>query len=333
MGSPPRVMTFPVTMTCNSKCRSCGIWRLPDTSKQHSGEVLLAKLINDPFLRQHVESVNLSGGEPYVHPGITDLMTRMLGSYDRLREICVNTDGHLKSNIKDSLEAVLPSCREKGVAFRIYISLDGIGQAHDRHRRHPGAFSLADEALRYLAALKANWPQTLRVSASFTITDRNVDQMIPVFEYVRSMGIRVDYNLAARPEVFIGGAGLERSFQVNNAQFEQVRDAVQHICAYPENLNFSKRFYGTMLETLQSGKRKRACFFPEKGFVLMPDGKVYICGTYLDFYFGNLLEDDFSALWNGLERHDRKSNLLAGKCESCFSNSYEDWDLASGALV
>ncbi len=28
MRSHPRVMIFPVTMTCNSKCRSCGIWRL-----------------------------------------------------------------------------------------------------------------------------------------------------------------------------------------------------------------------------------------------------------------------------------------------------------------
>jgi MoaA/NifB/PqqE/SkfB family radical SAM enzyme len=326
-------MIFPVTMTCNSKCRSCGIWRLPDSSKDHSGATLLDRVTDDPFLREHVESINLSGGEPFIHPDIMGLISRLLNSYQRLREICINTDGHLKKEIKRTLDAVLPTCRDKGVVLRMYISLDGIGQAHDRHRRHRGAFAQADEALCYLAGMKNDWPDALRVSASFTITNRNIDQIIPVFEYIRSLGVRVDYILAARPEVFIGGNGLERRFQVEGDQVEQVREAIRHICAHPENLNFSERFYSTMLETLESRKRKRACFYPEKGFVLMPDGKVYICGTYLDFYFGNLLEDDFGTLWEGSERRKRKDTLIPGKCESCFSNSYEDWDLASGAVV
>lgn len=177
----PRVMIFPITMTCNSKCRSCGIWRLPESDKEHSGADLLAKVESDPFLRAHVESVNLSGGEPFTHPRIARLMLGMLENYERIKEICINTDGHLKREIKDALELTLPRCRERGVKLRVYISLDGIGQAHDRHRRHPGAFQLADEALNFLAAQAKEWPDTLRVTASFTITDRNVSQILPVF--------------------------------------------------------------------------------------------------------------------------------------------------------
>lgn len=326
-------MIFPITMTCNSKCRSCGIWRLPESAKEHSGDDLLARVEGDPFLREHVESVNLSGGEPFTHPRIAALMSGMLTNYGRLREICLNTDGHLRTEIKAALEQVLPQCRERGVKLRIYISLDGIGQAHDRHRRHPGAFQQADEALRYLARAAADWPDTLRTTASFTITDRNADQILPVLHYVRSIGVRVDYNLAARPEVFIGGAGLERRFQVTDEQFEAVRSAITEVCRYPDSINFSDRFYATMLETLRRGRRTRGCFFPEKGFVLMPDGKAYICGTFLDFYFGNVLTDDFETIWRGAQRSNCRDTLIPGKCESCFSNSYEDWDLAVGALV
>jgi sulfatase maturation enzyme AslB (radical SAM superfamily) len=217
--------------------------------------------------------------------------------------------------------------------MRVYISLDGIETAHDRHRRHPGAFALANQALRWLSELTGQWPETLRVTASFTITDRNIDQIVPVFEYVRELGVRVDYNLAARPEVFIGGAGLERRFQVSDEQFDQVRSAIATVCQHPETLNFSSRFYATMLETLKSGRRQRGCFFPEKGFVLMPDGKIYICGTFLDFHFGNLLENDFETLWNGAQRGSCRADLIPNKCSSCFSNSYEDWDLVTGALV
>lgn len=333
MTSYPNVMIFPVTMTCNSKCRSCGIWRLPEHAKEHSSDQLLARVEADPFLREHVESVNLSGGEPFVHPRLADLMSGMLDHYTRLREICVNTDGHLLPEIGAALARVLPRCRDRGVKMRMYISLDGIGPAHDRHRRHPGAFERADGALRHLAGMVPNWPDTLRVTASFTITDRNADQILPVLHYVRSLGVRVDYNLAARPEVFIGGAGLERRFQVTDEQFEIVRSAISEACRYPESINFSERFYATMLETLRSGRRNRGCFFPEKGFVLMPDGKTYICGTFLDFFIGDLLTDEFETIWTGAPRSSCRENLIPAKCESCFSNSYEDWDLAAGALV
>ncbi|MCA2211328.1 radical SAM protein [Jidongwangia harbinensis] len=326
-------MIFPITMTCNSKCRSCGIWRLPETAKEHSGADLLTRVAGDEFLRAHVESVNLSGGEPFIHPRIAALTSEMISGYANLREICINTDGHLRPQIEATLEQVLPQCRDRGVKLRVYISLDGLGQAHDRHRRHPGAFERADEALRFLGEATGRWPDTLRVTASFTITDRNADQILPVLHYVRALGVRVDYNLAARPEVFIGGAGLERRFQVTDEQFEIVRSAISEVCRYPESINFSSRFYATMLETLRTGRRSRGCFFPDKGFVLMPDGKTYICGTFLDFYIGDLLTDDFETIWRGARRKSCQDTLIPGKCESCFSNSYEDWDLAVGALV
>jgi MoaA/NifB/PqqE/SkfB family radical SAM enzyme len=333
MRSHPRVMIFPVTMTCNSKCRSCGIWRLPDSDKEHSADRLLRRVVGDPYLREHIESVNLSGGEPFVHPNITELISDILRNYARVREVCINTDGHRLFDIQTTMARTLPAFRDRGAKLRMYISLDGLGEHHDRHRRHHNAFAQADQALRYLAQAIQEWPDTLRTTASFTITDRNVDQIVPVFEYVRKLGLRVDYNLAARPEVFIGGGGLERRFQVLPEQVPQVREAIRKVCEHPENTNFSSAFYATMLQTLESGRRSRGCFFPDKGFVLMPDGKVYICGTYLDFYFGDFLVDDFETLWNGAQRSTCRTELIPAKCESCFSNSYEDWDLLVGAKV
>lgn len=329
----PRVMIFPVTMTCNSRCRSCGIWKLPESAKDHSSSVLLDRIVRDPFLSGHVESVNLSGGEPFLHPNLDDFMLDLLARWPHVREICVNTDGHLLPEIESSLERLLPECEQRNVRFRIYISLDGLGEAHDQHRRHPGAFERADLALRTLARRQAEEPGALRTTASFTMTDENVDQIVPVFEYVKALDLRVDYNLAARPEVFIGGAGLQRRFQVDPEQVERVRSAIDHVCAWPAHSNFSRAFYATMLETLASGRRQRGCFFPSKGFVLMPDGKLYVCGTYLDFYFGDLLQTDFETAWNGPQRKACRSEKIPAKCETCFSNSYEDWDLAVGAIV
>lgn len=332
MQSLPRVMIFPITMTCNSRCRSCGIWRLPLAAKAHAEEVLLKRVIADPFLTRHVESVNISGGEPFAHPGLTPFLSDVLVAYDNVREVCINTDGHLIEEIESMLAATAAPCAADGTRMRMYISLDGIGEHHDRHRRHTGAFAQADRALRRLAELRAELPH-LRVTASFTITNQNVEAILPVFEYVKELGVRVDFNLAARPEVFIGGAGLGTDFQIKPDQVAQVESAIKVVAAEPEYSNFSPAFYATMLETLSTGRRKRGCFFPDQGFVLMPDGRVYICGTYLDFYFGDFNVEDFETLWNGVQRTSCRNQLIPSKCESCFSNSYEDWDLVVGALV
>jgi sulfatase maturation enzyme AslB (radical SAM superfamily) len=306
---------------------------LPESAKEHASLELLNRVRDDAFLRGQVESINLSGGEPFLHPHLREFMDGLAVGYSRLKEICVNTDGHLLDVMVGTLEAVLPRCAERGIKMRIYISLDGIGQQHDRHRRHPGAFAQADLALRTLAQLQPQWPQTLRTTASFTITDRNADQILPVFDYVRALGVRVDYNLAARPEVFIGGAGLERRFQITPEQFSLVREGIRAVCAEPQYTNFSAAFYATMLDTLETGRRSRGCFFPTKGFVLMPDGQLYICGTYLSFRFGDLGQTGFEEAWLGAQRSECLSEQIPGKCASCFSNSYEDWDLLAGARV
>lgn len=333
MDDKPRVMVFPMTMMCNSRCKSCGIWKLPVSAKTHSDRPILGIILGDEYLRNNVESINISGGEPFLHPEITPFVASLIDAYKRLKEICVNTDGHLIDEIESMLKIALPLCDERSIVMRMYISLDGVGEHHDRHRRHEGAFELADRILRRLTAMRAIWPKSLRTTASFTITEENVDAIVPVFRYVRELGLRVDYNLAARPEVFIGGAGLDRRFQVSAEQIETVRTAIREVCVEPRYSNFSQAYYATMLETLSSGRRTRGCFFPNHGFVLMPDGNVYICGTYRDFYFGSLYETDFETMWNGALRAGVRTEKIPRKCENCFSNSYEDWEVSTGARV
>jgi MoaA/NifB/PqqE/SkfB family radical SAM enzyme len=333
MDDKPRVMIFPVTMTCNSRCKSCGIWKLPAPEKAHSDRKLLDIILSDEYLRTNVESINLSGGEPFHHPEITPFVVSLIAGYRRLKEICINTDGHLIEEIVSMLDIALPLCTDRGIVMRIYVSLDGIGERHDIHRRHPGAFVFVDRILRRLSEMKSMWPMSLRATASFTITEGNVDEIVPVFSYVRGLGLRVDYTLAARPEVFIGGAGLEKRFQVTPEQIEIVRAAIREVCTEPQYSNYSEAYYATMLETLSSGHRTRGCFYPSRGFVLMPDGKVYICGTYRDFFFGNLYDVDFETMWNGALRAGVRGEKIPRKCANCFASSYEDWEVSVGARV
>ena len=333
MADLPRVMIFPLTMQCNSHCRSCGIWKLPRQHKLHAGDRLLDAVIADEFLAASVESVNLTGGEPVAHPRFGAFARDLVDRYDRLKEICLNTDGHLMDPLESALAELLPECARRAIALRVYVSVDGLGARHDEHRRHRGAFALAERALARLRDLRRAWPETLFVTASFTITDANVDQVVPAFRYSQALDVRIDFMLAAKPEIFIGGAGLDRDCQVRNDRCSDLRAAMAVVCSEPGRSNFSPRYYETMLGALEQGRRTRGCFFPSSGFVLMPDGKAYICGTYRDFFFGDLLAKPFEALWRGALRASCRAEKIPGKCQSCLASSYQEWDDVRGACV
>jgi MoaA/NifB/PqqE/SkfB family radical SAM enzyme len=329
----PRVMIFPLTLTCHSRCRSCAIWKLPAHQKGSAPAELIDRVLGDRLLRTSVASVNLTGGEPLTYDGITPFALGLLHRFEQLSEICLNTDGHDLDRLEAFVDAVLPGCAACGARLRVYVSLDGIDATHDHHRRHPGAFALADRALRHMAEVQRHAPDWLRVTASFTMTDANVGEVVPVFDYARELGIRVDVAPAAAPELFLSSASLKQPFQVRPERLPAVREAFAYIAKHPGVTNHTPRYYATIIETLSTGRRTRSCFFPRKGFLLMPNGDVSICGTYRDFGFGNLLEEDFDSLWAGVRRAACRASEIPGRCESCFASSYEDWDLVRGAVV
>ncbi len=83
MTSYPRVMIFPITMTCNSKCRSCGIWRLPDTAKEHSGADLLTRVAGRDLAVMEVECRSRRDGQCRFLLGSPDTLGAV---YEGLRE-------------------------------------------------------------------------------------------------------------------------------------------------------------------------------------------------------------------------------------------------------
>jgi len=70
--------------------------------------------------------------------------------------------------------------------LRVLVSLDGIGAAHDRIRRKPGAFERIAEGLRVAVqhpALRKN------LTIAMTLIPRNVDHLGEILHFVKAIGI------------------------------------------------------------------------------------------------------------------------------------------------
>ena len=63
------------------------------------------------------------------------------------------------------------------------ISLDGIGEVHDRFRRQPGAYDAA------LGGMRLSHERRIKVGPRFTMTERNVESLPAMLDLVDAEGI------------------------------------------------------------------------------------------------------------------------------------------------
>ena len=127
-----------ITRRCNLRCAHC---YSDSAAKHYSGELTLGQMVEviDDLSDCRVSGVVLSGGDPMFHPHFFDVAGYAIA---RGLRVAVSTNGtridsHAAQRLKDL-----------GVAS-VGISLDGVGENHDRFRGRPGAFKRAVDAFRH----------------------------------------------------------------------------------------------------------------------------------------------------------------------------------------
>lgn len=125
-----------ITNSCNMKCKHCMNWSTKDAIEGFGREKIF-KLI-DELYENKTEEIYISGGEPLLYPYIDDaiLHANSLGIKITLATNALEIAKHL-------------DVIKKGVQL-VSISLDGIGETHDKFRGIPGAFDNCVKMLKIM---------------------------------------------------------------------------------------------------------------------------------------------------------------------------------------
>ncbi len=130
----PRIYPFSIVVSvsfrCNSKCRTCDVWRKPnDDMTVEEWDKVFAHLGRTPFY------ITFTGGEPVLR---RDLDEMVISAYRHCRPsvITIPTNGLLTDRIVERVERICRECPASQIG--INLSLDGIGEAHDDIRGVPG---------------------------------------------------------------------------------------------------------------------------------------------------------------------------------------------------
>lgn len=168
---PGPVVIWNLIRRCNLKCRHC---YSISADVDFPGELTTAEIFRtmDDLKAAQVPALILSGGEPLMHPDIFEIA-------DRSKQLGFSTS--LSSNGALIDELVADRIAATGFDY-VGVSLDGIGDTHDRFRGEPGAFAASLRGVRLLVA------RGVKVGLRFTMTMDNREQFPALLQLMKDEG-------------------------------------------------------------------------------------------------------------------------------------------------
>jgi heme b synthase len=315
--SPPRVIAWEVTRSCNLACAHC---RASAVHGPYEGELTTDEALRlvDQIAAFARPILILTGGEPLLRGDIFDIAAHAVAAGLR---VVMSPNGTLVTpRMADRLH-------EAGIS-RISVSIDFPSAAeHDAFRGVPGAFEGAVRGVRNARAAG------LEVQINSTITKLNVDYLPGLLELATSLGA-VSFHpfmlvptgrgkeLAEQelpPDEYERALNWMYDAQQTSELFFKPTDVPhywrvmrQRAAAQGKKLTVHAHAHGGM-DTLSRGCLAGVgfCFISHRG-------RVQPCG-YLDQTAGDVREQPFTEIWSQAPLFARLRDLdqLEGKCGAC----------------
>lgn len=172
-----------VTHRCNARCGHCF-----DGPQRHGiargAELDLGRIERIATSAGGVGHVSLTGGEPLLREDLAEILV----AYYRagVRSFSVSTNGAYPERLSclvERLPVIAPRAR-----VMVMVSVDALGDEHDRLRGVPGLFAAVKASIGQLCAARARVPQ-LRVHVSIAATARNVAGVPELVAWLQGSGL------------------------------------------------------------------------------------------------------------------------------------------------
>lgn len=168
----PRVLYIEVTKRCNAFCGFCPYWQTRRRGELEDYAPIVERF--QPFC------VTFTGGEPLLRRDLPTLVERIT-ALSPTPYTAVLTNGWLLTPER------VRRLREVGLE-QISISIDFVGEAHDRWRGLPGLYQRIEERIPLLRELG------YRVVVNTVIMEANLDHLLPLAEITRHWGVQSSFS-------------------------------------------------------------------------------------------------------------------------------------------
>jgi MoaA/NifB/PqqE/SkfB family radical SAM enzyme len=317
----PKLLPINITLSpsprCNSRCLTCNIWMKRENELTlNEWEKVLESMGNAPYW------FTISGGEPFMFKGIVEL-AQMAYQYNHPGIINIPTNSIL-STIPQKVQQIAESCPDSQLI--INLSLDGVGEKHDRIRGVNGNFKKFERTLSALLELRDSLPN-LALGIHSVVSTFNVKDLDELIDYADQSGADQFITEIAEPRVELDTVGLPIT-----PDKQDYSKAIDKLIAHIENKPykgiariteaFRTEYYRFVKRVLDEEDQVISCYAGWASAQIYADGTVWPCCVRADD-LGNLrdVDYDFKEIWFGEKIKEVRRSIAAKECHCPLANA------------
>lgn len=319
---PPIRCTIEVTYGCNLRCLMC-YQQKERKSKRKKAELTKREIkkIIDQMLPKTL--ITLTGGEFLIREDALELI-----DYATRRHYC---------NLVTNATLVNPKVAKKLVENKVLlvgVSLDGLGQFHDKIRGVSGSFKKGIAGIKLIQQEKARQKKRFPlIDIKTLILPDNTNQLYPLYQLAQKLKVDFLTFSSLKGSTIQFSPPILDSLPKNNevkffkrgkfnldwleAQIKKITQEKSSVKLrfYPRGLNC---LLGKYYQNQITPQDYSPCYFPWSGFNVSPHGDVFPC---LSLKVGNLKEKNINQIWNGKKMRQFRLKLKKAKvfsaCHGC----------------
>jgi len=329
--SLPLSLTVSVTNQCNSKCKTCSIWRRYSNHQEVSEQEFTTEEFEKTFQNfgGKVLWATISGGEPFLRRDLSQI-------FEALCEHChpavvnIPSNGLLSSTIESQVRKMLEKNFDTNLTLN--LSLDGVGEKHEKIRGVPGNFAKVLDTYERVKKLKKEFPR-FQLGIHTVISKHNIDDAVDVYEFAKTLAPDSYITEVAehRTELF----NLEDDITPDADAYKKFADELsKHIRTdyLHSKKNVSKltqsfrlEYYQVAAQVLRENRQIIPCYAGYASCQITPSGDVWPCCILgYDKPMGNLREAnyEFKKIWHSKKADEIRKYIGGKNCACPLANAH-----------
>ena len=329
----PINLTISVTYACPSRCLTCGIWqkRARDLSLDEYARIF-------PSFEKVPIWVTISGGDQFLRRDLDAIVERIAKDIEP-KIINIPMNGIATGRIFSLLPRIAEFSR--GSQLVLNLSVDEVGEEHDRIRGAPGNFAKLLNVARFIRDLKRSY-QHVVFGVHTVISTANVGRIAVIERELRRL-FAPDSYITEVAEKRVELQTMERDITPSP---EAYRKAVAHLrkaiadrrswrplARLAESLRFE--YYDLAARIVEERRQVIPCYAGVASAHLAPDGHVWGCCVRAES-LGNVrdYDYDFRAVWRSARADGFRASVKNRECACPMANaSYTNLLLDPGSLL
>lgn len=323
----PFHVAWEITSNCNFQCIHCRAADNISNSGVYKTQLDELYSVVDDFKNNHIYSVGITGGEPFLFDYIFELLSKIRES--NIKIILYTNASLIDYNIAQKLSKILS---KEDV---VHISLDGaIADDNDRQRGY-GTFEKICSGLKYLSIYDNIYKRITLVP-----TIHNISNLPAIFRIADKYNVN---EVSAVPLMTAGRAKKNKLTpsveELLNAEIEMIQNSYKYknikylggvfgpICLFKHLSEYSEKEL-----FLRESNSKRICDAGTRQLFIDSQGDVFPCNLFAscpEMKLGNIFKNKLENIWNSPLLEIFKNGITPNKkCETC-----KVWNICNGGCM